>query len=939
MIVLLLLVLFSTVLTANTVYVSAHGAIPNDGIDDTPAIQNAIASCSKQGATLIFDAGTYNISGPTPNSQGGGGNIFLLVAYNNINIQGNNTRLVGTNWATVFRFTRCNNIKVEGFQIDWKLAHLPFTPGKVTSINGNYFDLDLYAPHIFKPGLRAEVYADYDPAKMRYLEGGNRYRETVLTPACTNPAPGVMRCYSNRINLITVGSDAIVQHAKHAGNGFVLAACTQVLLKDITIYSVPGLAVALSSSTDVALEDFHVKLKPNVANWWLSAAAGATNYSSPRGTIRFTNVTLQGMGDDGANLHSRLMRITEVVNTNTLKVVDHWLGSFMPTLMIPLQGDVLEFGRNSTPFNYFTNQTVTSAYNDPAGFTVVELNSTSGLVAGDIISNVSALPTQAIFENCTVGKNRGRAFLISCDNVTIKNCILEDLSGPAILAHAEADFFMDAKPPRNLVIQNNTIRNCNFGSPLGEAMIELAVRNGGSVLGSAGLINNVTIEGNSFESEHGANGIFVGSTNNIRLINNSFDNIIEDRVIYENTGCQVFTNEWHSTNSSPYGGTPPTIPGRIEAEDYDLGGETVAYHDLSANASTVYRSDQVTLRQFGSAILISSMACKEWTKYSVSVPQAGMYDLAVQLIPYSANSKFRLITNEADTLGDILIPTTNGIGNPVSVTIPDVFLDNAVTSFRFFVVSGGFNFDYIDVMLSETCIALDLSVALEGPYNLSTGGMSNQLNTFGLLPGQTPPIGNPTPIGQPFAGAPWNYNGAEGQYFGTAPYPEDAVDWVLVGFRSTTNKSDEISRLAGLLHQNGSISFPSGCPFPLGSLTDAYIVVEHRNHMAAMSPTTIPVTNEVLSFDFRLQDSWKTSASVGQKEIVSGVWTMIAGDCDQVTDLQGYDINGADKIIFNTENGAFYEYLRADFNLDASTDGADKIYWDRNNGLFSGITK
>ena len=34
--------------------------------------------------------------------------------------------------------------------------------------------------------------------------------------------------------------------------------------------------------------------------------------------------------------------------------------------------------------------------------------------------------------------------------------------------------------------------------------------------------------------------------------------------------------------STPYGGEPWPIPGIIEAEDFDLGGEGVAYHDIES---------------------------------------------------------------------------------------------------------------------------------------------------------------------------------------------------------------------------------------------------------------------------------------------------------------------------------------------------------------------
>jgi len=41
---------------------------------------------------------------------------------------------------------------------------------------------------------------------------------------------------------------------------------------------------------------------------------------------------------------------------------------------------------------------------------------------------------------------------------------------------------------------------------------------------------------------------------------------------------------------SPYGGTLRSIPGTIQTEDFDNGGEGIAYHDLdSANLRRQYR--------------------------------------------------------------------------------------------------------------------------------------------------------------------------------------------------------------------------------------------------------------------------------------------------------------------------------------------------------------
>lgn len=46
-----------------------------------------------------------------------------------------------------------------------------------------------------------------------------------------------------------------------------------------------------------------------------------------------------------------------------------------------------------------------------------------------------------------------------------------------------------------------------------------------------------------------------------------------------------------SAQSTPYGGTPVSVPGTIQAENFDEGGSGVAYYDNSpGNAGGVYRS-------------------------------------------------------------------------------------------------------------------------------------------------------------------------------------------------------------------------------------------------------------------------------------------------------------------------------------------------------------
>ena len=239
------------------------------------------------------------------------------------------------------------------------------------------------------------------------------------------------------------------------------------------------------------------------------------------------------------------------------------------------------------------------------------------------------------------------------------------------------------------------------------------------------------------------------------------------------------------------------------------------------------------------------------------------------------------------------------------------------------------------ITVNPVCITLSISAFLEGAYDLSTSTMSTVLGqNRALLPGMA---NNPV-SGQPFNTPPWNYNGTEGDGWTEQDYPLNAVDWVLLSFREGITKTSEVYRSAGLLLEDGGIAWPSGCPTTALPGNAYYVVLEHRNHMAVMSAAPVPVVNRSLTYDFRLQDGYVLGGS-SQKLMVPGVWALHAGDGEQMTDTVRYDINGSDKILWNSENGNFGFYLLSDYNLDGDINGADKALWVLNNGVFGAVGK
>ncbi|MDE2584723.1 MAG: heparinase II/III family protein, partial [Betaproteobacteria bacterium] len=88
--------------------------------------------------------------------------------------------------------------------------------------------------------------------------------------------------------------------------------------------------------------------------------------------------------------------------------------------------------------------------------------------------------------------------------------------------------------------------------------------------------------------------------------------------------------------STPFTGKPIVVPATFEAENFDLGGEAVAYHDLSkGNLGGVYRTSEdvdliASCDSAGGGYVVNSFQTGEWMNYTISVPTTAKYAIAIK---------------------------------------------------------------------------------------------------------------------------------------------------------------------------------------------------------------------------------------------------------------------------------------------------------------------
>jgi hypothetical protein len=115
---------------------------------------------------------------------------------------------------------------------------------------------------------------------------------------------------------------------------------------------------------------------------------------------------------------------------------------------------------------------------------------------------------------------------------------------------------------------------------------------------------------------------------------------------------------------APFYGVPQTIPGIIQAEDFDGGGEGVAYHDNDvANNGNQYRNTSVDVENtgdVGGGYNVGFTATGEWMKYSINAAVDGIYTIGMRVASDNNAGTFHLEIDGQNVTGIITVNSTGG---------------------------------------------------------------------------------------------------------------------------------------------------------------------------------------------------------------------------------------------------------------------------------------
>ena len=207
-----------------------------------------------------------------------------------------------------------------------------------------------------------------------------------------------------------------------------------------------------------------------------------------------------------------------------------------------------------------------------------------------------------------------------------------------------------------------------------------------------------------------------------------------------------------------------------------------------------------------------------------------------------------------------------------------------------------------NVVITPMHVQTNVKALLQGPYSIVGDSMKTSLR--GILP-----------LAQPYNNSPWNYAGTES----VASIPDSVVDWVLLELRTDTYAASKVVSRAAFIKRMGNIVDTDGVSsvnfngVPPGNY---YVVVRHRNHLAVMTSSAIPLgaTSSAL-YSFTSGQSQAFGASPMLQ--IGSTFVLYAGDANGSTNISGTDAT----VVFANVNSA--AYLAGDINMSGIVTSAD----------------
>ena len=215
---------------------------------------------------------------------------------------------------------------------------------------------------------------------------------------------------------------------------------------------------------------------------------------------------------------------------------------------------------------------------------------------------------------------------------------------------------------------------------------------------------------------------------------------------------------------TPYNDVAAAVPGKIEAENYDVGGHNKAFYDNDReNQGEAYRQDEVDIVAIDDS-KCGDAACTgfaigytnegEWVEYTINVAADAKYDVTANVATASETSAFQLFVDDKAITESIAVPQVDTTWNVYKeIEVGSVDLTKGEHVLKLLITGGYLNVDWLQFTDPNAGPALSIKTPVVnaaktshyevfsvsgkrlGRVNVASGTIAESLKMAGYRPG------------------------------------------------------------------------------------------------------------------------------------------------------------------------------------------------------------
>ncbi|MBQ5800422.1 MAG: hypothetical protein IIW20_00900, partial [Clostridia bacterium] len=394
---------------------------------------------------------------------------ILMKNMKNCILRGNGARLWISGHMQVFTLDHCENVKLEGFTVNWKKPLV--AEGRVVAKNGSsvdvFVDPELF-PHRFENGnLEFDVGSDewypYKKAAIVFEPHSLRARAGLADVCFSEITPmggSVYRMTTKKDEDIFVGDMLNMRHNARIHAGIFSEKCSDIVAENITFYSCGGLGCLSQFCHNMTYRAVHFLPDKKLGRTVSSGRDDGMHITCNSGTVTITECSFHALMDDPINVHGCCVTSDEVVDERTLrcKYRHHQACGF---LYWAEKGDEISFISRSSMESIGCATVESYALEDHMTFLLkfdrpLPKEILDSALKGDSLALDNLTHTASfICTNNRFGSCRARGVLVSTPkSVRIQNNYFES-SGSAILVAGDSNYWFESGECHDVEISHN----------------------------------------------------------------------------------------------------------------------------------------------------------------------------------------------------------------------------------------------------------------------------------------------------------------------------------------------------------------------------------------------------------------------------------------------------------------------------------------------------